>query len=189
VCGDALDLRHLDDRHQRTLSTSPRFVQTRKATAIPHPRHSRFERAHARIPGALAVTVAAAGPRQLALVPLSAQVLGWFSSSRCETRCEEPEPMIDEWRWCLRTCCTGHHRAALRDQGTRMFASASAGDIDRCRARKEGPHCPPIGLRTGWQCRLFARLNKNWFVVVLDERSLNYEAMSIPRTWLTMKIR
>jgi hypothetical protein len=73
---DALDVCLLDDGHQRALSTSPWFQQARKEAAIAHPWHLQFDRANARIPRPLAMTVAVAASLWRAFVPLCTDVLG-----------------------------------------------------------------------------------------------------------------
>jgi hypothetical protein len=71
----ALHVRFLNHRHQRAFTTPPRLEQRRVVATIAHTRHAQFDAADARVPGAISITVAFAGPLNATFVLLRANVL------------------------------------------------------------------------------------------------------------------
>ena len=75
---DSLDVRFLDDRHQRAFATPSRLEQGRVVPTVAHPRHTQFDAANACIPGPIAVAVALASAIAASLIALSTKVLRHF---------------------------------------------------------------------------------------------------------------
>src|SRR5207244_5439360 len=75
ACGDALDVRLLDDGHQGPLSPFAWLEQRGKEAAIPHPRHAQLNGPDPRIPLPIPIAVALAQPGRGPLVAFGAEVL------------------------------------------------------------------------------------------------------------------